>query len=98
MVAHRNPDKHVENNCRVNPAIWNSCPSPSVARVMPVAMAMRQAQMGYENCSNPKAKPHKKVKSGASPLRMVPKETVKISKAKLEHPISSAVVNPIGST
>lgn len=98
VVAHRKPPKQVDNNCNRNPHNWNSCPSPMEARTIPNAIVSRQTQTSHLKLSKPKRSPHPKVKMGAIPLRMVPKETVSNSKAKLEHPISIAVMIPIGRT
>lgn len=51
-----------------------------------------------EKRSVPSNRPHIIVKIGAPPLRIVPKETVRIFKAMLENPISKAVAIPIGRT
>lgn len=83
---------------RIKPVSTKVWPSPSDARAIPEAITNKAIQRLTEKVSMPSSKPQIIVKTGAPPLRMVPKETVSILRATLEHPISSAVAIPMGRT
>lgn len=74
------------------------CPSPKEARAIPPAMTKRERKRFVEKRSVPSKSPQIMVKTGAPPLRIVPKETVRILRAMLEKPISRAVAIAMGRT
>lgn len=98
VIAHLSPPSAVAISCKIKPCKMNECPSPTEASAIPEAIVTSDKQRFVEKLSIPNKSPHIIVKIGEPPLRIVPKDTVRIFKAMFEHPISRAVVIPMGST